>query len=110
MAKFTERLKSLRIERKLSQAELSQATETSQNAICLYETGKIEPSIKTLVSLADYFDVSVDYLLGRSDDRGSGSKPSVEKAVSALIETLLAPGSEAYNALVASLKSDLGKE
>lgn len=40
----------------------------SQNSICRYETGKREADYATLIKIADYFDVSVDYLLGRTDN------------------------------------------
>ena len=46
---------------------------TNQNTISRYETGTREPSISELVRIADYFNVSVDYLLGRTD------KPSINK-------------------------------
>lgn len=39
----------------------------NQNTISRYETGKREADYKTLIQLADYFDVSIDYLLGRTD-------------------------------------------
>lgn len=39
----------------------------SQNSISRYETGAHEADYKTLIALADYFDVSIDYMLGRTD-------------------------------------------
>ena len=41
----------------------------SQNTICRYETGEREAGYAMLIRIADYFDVSVDYLLGRTDNR-----------------------------------------
>ena len=41
----------------------------SMSAYCNYEQGKREPTASVLVRMADYYDVSLDYLLGRSDDR-----------------------------------------
>ena len=41
---------------------------TSQNTISRYETGEREPGINELIKLADYFGVSVDYLIGRTDN------------------------------------------
>lgn len=62
------RLKELRKARKLSQLKVALDLHTNQNTISRYETGEREPCLSDLVMLADYFDVSVDYLLERTDD------------------------------------------
>ena len=62
------RLKQLREERQLSQVFLGIELGMNQNTISRYETGTREPSIKDLILIADYFHVSVDYLLGRTDN------------------------------------------
>lgn len=62
-----ERLKQLREESKLSQSALADELSTSQSAISFYETGTRDPSIDMLVAYAKYFEVSVDYLLGRTN-------------------------------------------
>lgn len=41
---------------------------TTQNTISRYETGEREPGIEELIKIADFFNISVDYLLGRTDD------------------------------------------
>ena len=64
------RLKELRTKRRLSQARLAMELNMSQNTISRYETGEREAGYETLIALADYFGVSVDYLLGRTDDPG----------------------------------------
>lgn len=69
MATFRERLKLLREEKGLSQKALGKLLNLSQSAIAYYETGDKEPTQETLHRLADYFGVSVDYLLGRTDIR-----------------------------------------
>ena len=61
------RLKALREERHLSQVFLGMELGMNQNTISRYETGTREPSIKDLILIADYFGVSVDYLLSRTD-------------------------------------------
>jgi len=53
----------------LSRKELSKRTGISTSMIESIEIGRREPVIKTLIALADYFNVSIDYLLGRSDVR-----------------------------------------
>ena len=63
-----ERLKVLRERRHMSQVFLGMELSISQNAISQYETGVREPDNKTLIAIADYFDVSIDYLLGRTDN------------------------------------------
>ena len=67
-AVFSERLSALRLNRKISMASLGDAVSVSDEAIRLLERGKRSPSFEVLLSLADYFDVSLDYLVGRSDD------------------------------------------
>ena len=66
--KFSERLKELRIEKNLSQMELAKKTDISQSAIAKWELGKTEPSASALLTLSLFFDVSVDYLIGKTDD------------------------------------------
>lgn len=62
------RLKELRKQKGISQLKLSIDLNTNQNTISRYETGTREPSINELISIADYFQVSVDYLLERTDN------------------------------------------
>lgn len=63
------RIRELRKELSLTMKELGRYIGVAESTISLYESGKREPDNKTLVKLADYFNVSVDYLLGRSDFR-----------------------------------------
>ncbi|MBQ1241990.1 MAG: helix-turn-helix transcriptional regulator [Oscillospiraceae bacterium] len=62
------RLKILREQRNISQLKLAMDLDLNQNAISRYESGAREADYKTLVRLADYFNVSIDYLLERTDD------------------------------------------
>ncbi|MBQ8658717.1 MAG: helix-turn-helix transcriptional regulator [Clostridia bacterium] len=64
MKKFSERLKELRFERGLSQAELSKATGLGQSAIAYWETEQRVPNAQAVIILARYFNVTTDYLLG----------------------------------------------
>lgn len=52
----------------MSQVTLAMELNMNQNSISRYETGEREADYKTLIALANYFNVSVDYLLGRTDD------------------------------------------
>ena len=62
------RLRELRKKRKLSQITLSMELNLNQNSISRYETGEREADYQTLIKIADYFDVSIDYLLERTDN------------------------------------------
>ncbi|MBQ7924559.1 MAG: helix-turn-helix transcriptional regulator [Clostridia bacterium] len=64
---FAERLLELRKEKGISQAKLAKQLEVSFSVVCYWETDRSEPTAPNLVKLADYFSVSVDYLLGRTD-------------------------------------------
>lgn len=66
---FGDRLKELRLERNLTQLELAQIFFISKSSVCKYEKGNNFPEASLLQKIADYFSVSVDYLLGKSDDR-----------------------------------------
>lgn len=63
---FGRRLKSLRLERDLSQKELANIINVSHTNISKYESNSVEPNIELINKLANYFDVSTDYLLGRT--------------------------------------------
>lgn len=65
---FSERLKELRIYRNLTQKEIADSIGMAPVAYQRYEYGTREPAYQKLIALADYFDVSLDYLVGRSDD------------------------------------------
>ena len=62
------RLRELRKKRKISQLKLATDLNMNQNTISRYENMEREADYKTLIKLANYFDVSIDYLLGRTDE------------------------------------------
>ena len=62
------RLKDIRKAKGISQLKLAIDLNTNQNTISRYETGEREPGIVELIRIVDYFDVSVDYLLERTDN------------------------------------------
>ena len=62
------RLRELRMGRGISQLKLAMDLNMNQNSISRYETGEREADYATLIMLADYFDVSIDYLLERTDN------------------------------------------
>ena len=68
MIQIKNRLRQLRVERKLSQTKVSMDLFLNQNSISRYETGEREAGYELLVQLADYYDVSIDYILFRTDN------------------------------------------
>lgn len=65
---MTFRLKELRKKRKMSQVRLGIELEISQDTISRYESCEYEADYQTLINIADFFNVSLDYLLGRTDN------------------------------------------
>lgn len=69
MANFSERLRQLRKERKLTQREMAEICGLKPRGYQEYEYENGFPTVPGLIFLADFFEVSADYLLGRSDRR-----------------------------------------
>lgn len=67
MATFNERLKGLRKQRGLSQRALANELGVGSSTIAMYESGQREPDHEMTETIADYFNVDIDYLLGRSN-------------------------------------------
>lgn len=65
---FNIRLKDLREDNDLTQEELSKKLNITRSALANYETGLREPSVELLIKIADYFNVTLDYLLCRTND------------------------------------------
>lgn len=71
---FKNRLKELRSEKGLTQRELANLIKLSPSTIAMYEAGQRTPDPEILQKLADYFGVSLDYLMGRTDVRSPVDK------------------------------------
>jgi len=65
---YFERIKQLRLESGLTQTQLADEVGFSQSAIAAWEAGERVPSADAIIALANYFEVTTDYLLGLSDD------------------------------------------
>jgi len=65
---FADRLKQLRTGKKLTQKTIAQAIDMTERAYQDLEYGKYKPNHDNIIKLADFFEVSADYLLGRSDN------------------------------------------
>lgn len=60
-------IKELRVAQGLSQRQLGEKLDVCNQTVSFWEGGKREPDLDTLIKIADYFGVSVDFLLGKSD-------------------------------------------
>lgn len=79
------RIRDLREDRDLRQVDVARATGIDQKTLSNYETGKTNPDSYALIRLADFFGVSIDYLVGRDAGR---SKRDVAARLDAIIEAL----------------------
>ena len=94
-----ERLKELRVNARYSQKQIAEKCETTQVTIGRYETGVAEPPLQKLLWYADFFDVSLDYIFGRTDNpQGMQKYPAIKLALAkdggleALLEMCFTPG------------------
>ncbi len=88
-------LKNEREKRNLSQKELSQIINVSQQTIGSWETGRTEPNSEALHQLADFFNISVDYLLGRSTSKHNilpESEQTIDQHLEEVLEQLAGEG------------------
>jgi transcriptional regulator with XRE-family HTH domain len=69
MATFADRLKILRSDKKLTQKEFAKILNINERSYQNYEINASTPNFKLLLFIADYFDVSLDYLVGKSEIR-----------------------------------------
>ena len=69
MDEFPRRLKKLREEKRINRYILSQRCGLHSDAIRRYERGEQKPDVDALILIADYFEVSMDYLCGRTDNK-----------------------------------------
>lgn len=64
-----DKIRELRLEHRMSQTEFAKAVHASQQAVTKWENGKSEPSSSVIADIANYFNVSSDYLLGRTTNK-----------------------------------------
>ena len=81
--KFSDNLRKLRSDRGVTQSELAKAIGVSPSTVGMYETGEREPNFDTEEKIADYFNVSLDYLRGKAEKQSSGE---AQNAVDAILE------------------------
>ena len=74
MERFGERLRDLRKGMDLTQKNLADILQTNNSSVCDWECGRSQPDLITLAKIANYFDVTSDYLLGLEDEFGAKKK------------------------------------
>ena len=67
---FRKRLQHLRERKRISRKVLSELCGLNSDAVRRYESGEIEPTLSSLVAMADFFEVTVDYLVGKEEKAG----------------------------------------
>ena len=73
MATIAERLRELRLSLDIPQAKIAELAESNQSSVNRYERGQAEAPYRILLWYADYFDVSLDYIFGRTDNPEGGA-------------------------------------
>lgn len=79
------RIAELRNNAHMSQFQLAKVLKIGTSTLGMYETNKREPSPKVLKRIADYFNVSIDYLLGRSNNKKEKKGLSLDEAVDSVM-------------------------
>ena len=73
MTKIGERLRMLREDAKLTQAKIAEYTGSNQSSVNRYENGKTDPPLATLIWYAEFFNISLDYIFGMTDEKKFGA-------------------------------------
>lgn len=66
-----ERIRNIRIDRDMTQAQVAEVVKVKQNTYCQYETGVLNYPLDVVIKLAEFYGVSVDYLVGLTDEERS---------------------------------------
>lgn len=105
--KFKERVRELRVENKLTQQNLADTLNSSRSKVGMWESGDREPSNDDLMLLSETFDVSIDYLLGNTNQKKYDTEISAFNAVNT--DGLSDEDIEAVRSIVEALKKKHGK-
>lgn len=111
---LAKRLKQLRTEQKISQLKIAKMNGTTQNAVFKYENGVSFPPMNILLFYADYFNVSLDWLFGRCDNREgkaySGISRSNQDRMDAYTEEILDESTPLGKKLMEIIHSAINEE
>ena len=107
---FPERLKQLRKLHNLTQAQFAKEFNISQGTVGMWETNRREPDFETTARIADYFNVTVDYLLGRDEKKPTpGEGGGLDEKQMELVKLFRAATPELQAAALAVLRSAEGQ-
>ena len=115
MKEVAERLRSLRESVKLSQVKMAEIVGVKQSSLNRYELNQASPTFETLTRYADYFDVSMDYIFGRTDNPQGKLyeyKPKIEQSdpqMKKVVELCCVPNSPMNARLKETLLQMLGE-
>ena len=96
MGNFQNILKSLRLSKGITQADLAKALNISRSTIGMYESGTREPGFEILEMIADYFNVDIDFLLGHTNKTIKTTNPSAAESIYYLDDETRAIAQEIY--------------
>lgn len=108
-----ERLKQLREENGMTKVRIAELFDLPQSSIYRYENGSYSPTPETLLRYAELFDVSLDYLFGRTDNpqgKQFGYQPKTDFEMQKIIESLFEPGTRMNRELKQSVLKILSEE
>ena len=90
MIDISNKIKDLRLEKNLKQKEVAKELNIATNTLSQFENNKGRPSLEVISAMADFFDCSIDYLVGRDDDYQTGSSgQSTDQTLSKDEKTML---------------------
>ncbi|MBQ0142466.1 MAG: helix-turn-helix transcriptional regulator [Prevotellaceae bacterium] len=103
-------LKDLRIEKNISQDKLAELLNTTRSAIGNYETGRRVPNYEMLENIADFFNVDMDYLLGRQSIKRKNAIPSFVPGTTEIIDLYSRASEDQRQAVLNLLRSFVAHE
>lgn len=109
MATFGQKLRAIRTENNLTQKDLAKMFKVSESAISMYERDEREPSFKFTNEVANRFNVTTDYLLGRTDEEQRGTSFAISKGVTDFLNAIELSDEQALLKLKGMLRHE-GKE
>lgn len=117
MLTFGEKIKELRIQKKLTQKKLAINLGTTERTVQTYEANAKKPSFEALIAIADFFQVSMDYLCGRTDNLDLNSSTPIKRssvyvsdADKELVRSCLTLDSEDKQIVLATAKAMLSRD
>ena len=99
------RIKEIRTAKGLTMREAAKQLGLAPSTYCNYETGEREPNSEMLIRLADFYGVSIDFMIGRDDEREVKSQMSVTKQEADLITTFRTLSAEQKELILSTAKA-----